>query len=106
MGFNNSHHNLGRRAAGFTLIDLLVVIAIIAILAALLLPSLSKAKTKAQGVACAQNVRQPLVAWTLYASDNRNESPFAVAQNPTPPGNAAYAWVHGELNNTNPKFAE
>jgi len=58
------------RLAAFTLVEVLIVIAIIAILASLLLPALSRSKAKAQGISCLNNLHQLSLAWQLYADDN------------------------------------
>jgi len=92
---NTDLRPIRRRARGFTLIELLVVIAIIAILAGMLLPALSKAKAKGQGIMCMNNTKQLMLAWKMYVDDNGDRLPFAFAD---PAGaNAIYAWTQGIL---------
>lgn len=59
------------RWRGFTLVELLVSVAIISLLAALLLPALAKARQKALSVSCANNLRQLFLANTMFASEHR-----------------------------------
>ncbi len=60
-----------RRA--FALVELLVVITIIAILASLLLPALSRSKASAQGAQCTSNHLQIVLAWRMYCDDNADQ---------------------------------
>lgn len=61
---------------GFTLVELLVVMAIIAILVALLLPALSQAKARAKAIVCLNNTRQLGVAWQVYATEHNDGLPY------------------------------
>lgn len=81
----------GNSRRAFTLIELLVVIAIIAILAGMLLPALSKAKAKTQGIKCMSNLKQLQVCWHMYALDNETKIPLNWLASPS-------AWIGGGVN--------
>ena len=82
-------------ANGFTVLELLCVIVVIAILATLILPALISAKRSAQGIQCMSNQRQLTLAWRMYSQDNADVFPINAAENQYQ--DARTEWVCGIL---------
>jgi prepilin-type N-terminal cleavage/methylation domain-containing protein len=87
---------MGRSRGGraFTLIELLVVVSIVALVAGLLVPSLSHARGTARQAACLSNQRQLVTAWTLYAQDHKGFAMPLADENGA--GEIVYWW--GQIN--------
>jgi prepilin-type N-terminal cleavage/methylation domain-containing protein len=81
---------------GFTLVELLVVIGIIALLISILLPALNKAREDAKRVRCLSQQRQLAMAWIMYCNQSKQRlcSSNTYAYNPTPDGKGNWYWVN------------
>ena len=90
-----------RARRGFTLVELLVVIALIAALAALLLPTLNRARARAQGLQSLNNTRQLVLAWMLYSDDYNGRLAYnlgGAAGGKDPARKTNLNWVNNNLN--------
>ncbi len=102
------------KESGFTLVELLVVVAIIGILATLLIPALNQSKARAQEITCMKNKQQLTLAWTMYSGDNEEKLAYNLASDPSVTGWSAKSnpnWVNNVMDwelspdNTNTSFA-
>src|SRR4029079_13248922 len=94
---------------GFTLVELLVVIAVIAILSAILLPALTGAKEQARRIQCINNEKQLLITHTIYCSDNNDRLVPANGGGGNSQSDPQYppGWLYkpGEALMSNPNFS-
>jgi prepilin-type N-terminal cleavage/methylation domain-containing protein/prepilin-type processing-associated H-X9-DG protein len=83
---------MARKTRGFTLVELLVVIGIIALLISILLPALGKARETAYRVKCASNLKQIGLAFTMYLGDNKGVFPASGIKDT----NVSFSWISWE----------
>ncbi len=99
-------------SAAFTLLELLPVVAVIAILAGLLLPVLARARASAAAASCLNNTRQLTLGWLLYADQSNDHLVYNLGldkRQPVPPANRDLNWVNNvmswELDSDNTNLA-
>ena len=98
---------MNRRKNGFTLVELLVVIGIIALLISILLPALTSARDQASRVSCQSNLKQLGYGIVMYASDFNNSLPFANSQTLETNGKwTAGGWLYKHPNKSDPSHIE
>ncbi len=91
----SSSQQPSREGPAFTLIELLIVIAIIGVLAALLLSALSQAKSRAQTTVCLNNLKQLQLAWLIYCDESEDQVPYNTWYQNWP--NFPKNWVSGVM---------
>src|SRR5437773_2011951 len=93
------------RKGGFNLLELLTVIAIISLLAAMLLPSLSRAKTRSQSTQCKNNLHQIGLGLSLYVGDHHNYPQYGAYLATQTVQTVRYQWIPPWFERLKPQLA-